>query len=741
MFRIKNNFYEILPNSIGTVKPDVPYAEVKSKLLSNKLKAIYLVNEENELLGVMSKGEILNIKSDWNYSPFFLTIGSKISNRDSENLENYNSIPIVNTNGTLLKILEITDKSYINFNNESFNKFSNPLVIAEIGNNHNGQIKLGKELIKKAKESGANAVKFQARFLEDLYIDLSDKYLNETDFSTSYTVSELKRFNLSFSDLKILFNYSKSLGLIVGCTPFDNKSAQFLIDQQIDFIKIASADMSNYSLLSEFNSCAIPLIISTGMHSIGSIKKLSSWLLGNYMEASLLHVNSTYPTPYEDVNLRFMTTLEDCSTSGHFGYSGHERGFHVPLAALSLGASIIEKHFTLDKKLEGNDHKVSLLPEEMSAMVSQVKNVSSALRGNPNEKKISQGEKLNKIALSKGVYMNETLLPGDSFSIENVKFKSPCVGITPDEVHFYQGKTITKKILKDKPLSNSYFENQNLEYNFPKLSNWGLPVRFRDLEQISNLFKPSFLEYHMFSTDLNIKPHDYSFLLKNKNMSIHAPEQFKDSFVLDLVTDNKIISKKSENFFNKIIEWVENVKEITGQEKINLITNVGGATPDKNKLNEFNKDLAYEKLSYINEMCNSKNINFLPQTMPPFPWHFGGQGFHRLFVDPQDLIESQKWSNLKFCMDFSHTFMSCSHLNLDFYDSLERVNHLFDYMHVADAIYPAEEGIGIGDGNIDFRKLKKYINDKKSQWIPEVWNGHLDEFKGFKESLIKLNNL
>jgi len=200
MFRIKNNFYKVLSNSIGTVNPDTPYSKVKSKLLLNKLKAVYLVNEENKLLGVMSKGELLNIKSEWNYSPFYLTIGRKISNRDSENIENYNSIPIVDTNGILLKILEITDKSHINFNNESFNKFSNPFVIAEIGNNHNGQIKLGKELIKKAKESGANAVKFQARFLDDLYIDLSKKYLNETDFSTSYTISELKRFNLSFSD-------------------------------------------------------------------------------------------------------------------------------------------------------------------------------------------------------------------------------------------------------------------------------------------------------------------------------------------------------------------------------------------------------------------------------------------------------------------------------------------------------------------------------------------------------------
>lgn len=741
MFRIKNNFYKVLSNSIGTVTPDTPYSEVKSKLLSNKLKAVYLVNEENKLLAVMSKGELLNFESDWNYSPFYLTINSKISNRDSENLKKYNSVPIVDSNSKLIKILELTDNSNISFANESFDKFSRPFIIAEIGNNHNGDLKLGKELIKRAKESGANAVKFQARFLEDLYIDLSEKYLNETDFSTSYTISELKRFNLSFSDLKKLFDYSKSLGLIVGCTPFDNKSAQFLINEKIDFIKIASADMSNFSLLNEFVSSNIPLIISTGMHDISSIKTLNSWLFMNYVEASLLHVNSTYPTPYADVNLRFMDSLEDYSTTAHFGYSGHERGFHVPLAALSLGASIIEKHFTLDKKLDGNDHKVSLLPEEMEAMVFQVKDVSNALGGNPNEKKISQGEKLNKIALSKGVYMKEDLFPGDSFSMKSVKFKSPCVGITPDEVNFYEGKTITKKILKDKPLSNSYFEAQNLEYSFENLTNWGLPVRFRDLAQINNLFKPTFLEYHMFSTDLNIDPKEYNSILKNTTMSIHAPEQFKDSFVLDLVTDDKIIFNKSNNLFNNIIEWVEDVKKITGQEKINLITNVGGASLDNKKLSGFNKDLAYEKLSYINELCDSKNINFLPQTMPPFPWHFGGQGFHRLFVDPQDLIESQKWSNFKFCMDFSHTFMSCSHLKIDFYNSLHEVSHLFDYMHVADAIYPAEEGIGIGDGNIDFRKLKKFINDKNAMWIPEVWNGHLDEFKGFKQSLIKLNNL
>ena len=127
--------------------------------------------------------------------------------------------------------------------------------------------------------------------------------------------------------------------------------------------------------------------------------------------------------------------------------------------------------------------------------------------------------------------------------------------------------------------------------------------------------------------------------------------------------------------------------------------------------------------------------------MPPFPWHFGGQGFHRLFVDPQDLIEIQKWSNINFCMDLSHTFMSCCHLKLSFYDSLDEVSEHFDYLHVADAIYPSEEGINVGEGEIDFKRLKKFFNNKKYKWIPEVWNGHLDNFSGFKTALKSLNKV
>ena len=257
MINISNNFFRIITSEQCSVHKDSSINEIKQKFRSNKLKAIYLIDKEEKLLGVMSKGETFlsgSQKPKWNMSPFYLTIGKKLSRTDIKKIGIYNSIPIINNKGNIIKILELTSDSNIKIAGQSFNKHLNPLIIAEIGNNHNGSLESAKILIDAALKTGVNAVKFQARSLEDLYIDLSDNYLNETDFSTSYTISELKKFNLSFSELEILFNYSRDLGLIVGCTPFDNESAKFLIEQKVDFIKIASADMSNYSLLNNFLS-------------------------------------------------------------------------------------------------------------------------------------------------------------------------------------------------------------------------------------------------------------------------------------------------------------------------------------------------------------------------------------------------------------------------------------------------------------------------------------------------------
>lgn len=735
--------WKILSASLSIVGAEHDLQSIKFLFKNHPLKAVFLVDNKNRLKAVLSKGDYLKStkKLNWNFSPFYLRLNKNITDYNQNRASKYNSIPILNEKNQIVKIIESTDLGGIDARGTLYTPYENPLVIAEIGNNHNGSIESAKKLIEEAKLAGVDAVKFQARSLKDLYIDLSESYLNSTDFSTAYTVNQLKKFNLSQEDLTELFKYSREKNLLVACTPFDIQSARFLKTQSIDFIKISSADMSNYKLLSEFVDSNLPLIISTGMHQQESINSLSSWLRKNYIEATLLHVNSTYPTPYSDVNLRFMPTLGKLSTTGLYGYSGHERGIHIPTVAVGLGAIIIEKHFTLNKEFEGNDHKVSLLPNEMKTLVSNIDTLCEALSGGIKKRSISQGERLNKIALSKGVYAKRSILKGSQLKYNDLIYASPCVGLSTEEIIFFIGKTLTKDLKVNEPLSKSYFETLKSVKQFETISNYGIPVRFRDLESIQKEFEPSFLEYHMFSTDLNVDPNEYSKILKGKTLSVHAPEQFEDGFILDLVSEDKEVYKKSYSLFEKIMDWAESVKRLTGQNMINLITNVGGATNDPKELKNFKKDFAFEKLSEINRVCSNRGIHFLPQTMPPFPWHFGGQGYHRLFVNPQDMIDIQNWSDIKFCMDVSHTFMSCSHLNISFYEIMDQVSKNFNYLHIADAIYPGEEGINIGEGEMDFNRLKKYLNNKDYFWIPEVWNGHLDNFSGFKTALKKLNQL
>jgi N-acetylneuraminate synthase len=425
-----------------------------------------------------------------------------------------------------------------------------------------------------------------------------------------------------------------------------------------------------------------------------------------------------------------------------FGYSGHERGYHIPIAACVLGAVIIEKHFTDDIYSEGNDHKVSLLEDEFRAMVNQIKDTCISLGSQNKIKKISQGEKLNKISLSKGIYFAKDILRGDVLKEEHLLVRSPLVGVSVDKFKDILGSTIQKNGKKNHPLKYSHIKKlDNNVKELSNLNNFGIPVRFRDFVEIHKKFKPSFMEYHMFASDLNVNPKNFSNELKGKIFSIHAPEQFDDGFVLDLVSENKQVRERSKIEFLRVIDWVKNFMSQTGQDKIKLITNVGGATNSISQLNCFNKITAYEELAYWNKKCQENNIELLPQTMPPFPWHFGGQGFHRLFLDLNDLEDIQNYTEINFCMDISHTWMSMAHLNKNFYDELIKYKKYYSYFHLADAIYPGEEGVQIGNGEINFKKIKDIFMNKNSYYIPEVWNGHLNDFQGFIVALNKINIL
>ena len=291
-----------------------------------------------------------------------------------------------------------------------------------------------------------------------------------------------------------------------------------------------------------------------------------------------------------------------------------------------------------------------------------------------------------------------------------------------------------------RPLSFLFFKlSINLNHQF--LGNFGLPVRFRDIKEIKEAFKPSFIEYHMFASDLQVDPNKYKDLFDGFELSIHAPEQFDDGFVLDLVSDDRDTFLESFKRFKNVLSWVNNLQELNNTHEIKLITNVGGATNNPEDRYSLNKKLAYEKLAEVADFAKASGVELLPQTMPPYPWLFGGQGFHRLFMDLKDLKDMQSYYPMFFCMDVSHTWMSMAELGLDFYEEIFKYQEYFKYYHIADAKHPTDEGVQIGLGEIEFDRISNLFKQKSAQYIPEVWNGHLDNFKGFKEALKKLENL
>ena len=229
-------------------------------------------------------------------------------------------------------------------------------VIAEIGNNHNGDIGLAKTLVDHAVAAKADCVKFQMRHMKALYRNTSQAQAADEDLGTQYVLDLLNRFQLTDAELFEVFDYCKERGILPMCTPWDLSSLRALEQYGIPAYKVASADLTNHDLLEALARTGKTLVLSTGMSEESEIIEASRLLRGSGAPTVLLHCNSTYPAPFHDLNLRYLEGLKEIS-GGLVGYSGHERGYHAVLAAVALGARVIEKHITTDRALEGNDHK------------------------------------------------------------------------------------------------------------------------------------------------------------------------------------------------------------------------------------------------------------------------------------------------------------------------------------------------------------------------------------------------
>lgn len=305
------------------------------------------------------------------------------------------------------------------------------LIIAEAGVNHNGSFELAKKMADVAKAAGADIVKYQTAVPELVISRFAPKaeYQKESTGEAESQLEMVKKIHFGFVEHRKLKEYCDSIGIKYLSTPFDMDSIDFLAGMDMPVWKIPSGEVTNLPYLEKVARLKKPIIMSTGMCEIPEIKAALDVLYSNGAEdVTILHCNTEYPTPLKDANVKAMLDIQK-NFGTKVGYSDHTLGLEAPLAAVALGATVVEKHFTLDKNMEGPDHAASMSPEELTALVKAIRNTELAL--GDGVKKVTDSEAKNKDVARKSIVAKVPIKAGEVFTTDNITVKRPGNGISP----------------------------------------------------------------------------------------------------------------------------------------------------------------------------------------------------------------------------------------------------------------------------------------------------------------------
>jgi len=423
------------------------------------------------------------------------------------------------------------------------------------------------------------------------------------------------------------------------------------------------------------------------------------------------------------------------------GYSGHERGIAVSIGAVAMGAVVIERHITLDREMEGPDHAASLEPEEFKALVSGIRELETARGEKLAERALSQGELINRENLAKSLVAARDIPAGTVVADSDVAVKSPGQGLSPLKMPALIGRRLNRAMARDDYFFQSDLENGAAtarRYRFDRP--WGVPVRYHDTQRFLDICQPDIIEFHLSYSDMERDPGAYLSGTYDLGFVVHAPELFAGSKLMDLATADEALRRYSLQQTQAVIDITRGLKKFFPHtRRPPIVANIGGFTMDE-PLSAERKAECYRIFAASLAELDLDGVELIPQTMAPFPWHFGGQRHQNIFIFPEESAAFCARHDLRMCVDISHTKLAANHFGFDFSKGLAQLGPHTAHLHFGDAKGLDGEGLQIGEGEIDFDQIGAVLREHapEASFIPEIWQGHKNMGEGFWTALERL---
>ena len=596
-------------------------------------------------------------------------------------------------------------------------------VIAEIGINHDGSYDKALMLIDGASESGCFGIKFQYRNLQNSYSR------SNREIGDEILLSEITRSYLSPEAISSLADYARAKGLRVGISFFTTEDLKDFNLQIFDFFKIPSVELTNLPLIFELLKLGKEVLISLGMHSeeeieevLEEIKAFDNWIL--------LHCVSNYPVANHNVQLGYIKHLSQ-KWNQRVGYSSHDENWENIAIALTLGATVIERHITLSRESEGLDHSSSSTISEFRKICRLAEEIEVLKLGN-GPRVPNQGELLNKQNLGRSYFALKNLEAGDLIVESDFEYRSPLTGMGGLEFKKFIGKNLYSSVKKNEPITVSHVkpsdsELTSLELELARQMSISIPVRLGDCEKINSEMPVGSFEFHLsFEEVLS----DLSAIQINQNdsFSVHLPDYIDSRNLINPWSSDSDIRDRSLIILKRTVEFADELGKKT-KRVVPIVASLSS--------HEYEGEIFYKQTDELFREHNGSDSQLTLQWLPPIAWYFGGSVPLHVMNDEEAVRQILRF-NIPITMDYSHLILSRNYFGFDAFRLLEDLRNQIVHIHICDAKGIDGEGMQIGEGDVGNLKLLETMTSFSTLKVIEVWQGHLNGMSGFKKAVREL---